>query len=128
MKKSIRVFHWLPRVLCILMILLVSLFAFDSFAPGLSAWQKLGAFFLHLIPSFILTAFLVLAWKWENVGGIIFIVIGLALSPIIFMFNYNRRHSLEQALFSLIITVPFIVAGILFLVSYFKKKKAVSNK
>lgn len=124
MKRSIRVFHWLPRVLCILMILLISMFAFDSFAPGQTIWQQITALFAHLIPSFALIAVLVIAWNWEYFGGILFIIIGLVLSPIIFMFNYNRTHSLETSLFSLVITFPFIVVGILFLVSYFKKKKA----
>lgn len=86
------VFHWLPRIICILAILFVSMFAADAFEPGLTIWQQLGAFVMHLIPSFILIAFLVLAWKWELVGGIVFLVIGLGLSPFVLNLNYNRNH------------------------------------
>jgi hypothetical protein len=124
MKPSIRVFHWLPRIICILAILFVSLFAADAFAPGLTIWQQLGGFFIHLIPSFILLAFLIVAWKWELIGGIIFIVIGLVLSPFVFMLNYNRNHSIGMSLsIILMITIPFVIVGILFIVSHSLKKK-----
>ena len=89
MKKSIKIFYWLPRIICILAILFVSLFAADAFAPGLTIWQQISAFIMHLIPSFVLLAFLIVAWKWEYVGGIIFIIIGLGLSPLVFIHNYK---------------------------------------
>ena len=124
MKKSIKVFHWLPRVICILAILFISLFAADAFEPGHTIWQQLSAFVIHLIPSFILLAFLIVAWKWEFIGGIIFIVIGLGLSPFIFLHNYNMNHSVGMSLgIILAITFPFIVVGILFIISHLMKKK-----
>ena len=124
MKTSIRVFHWLPRIICILAILFISYFAADAFAPGLTIWHQLGSFFIHLIPSFILLAFLIIAWKWERIGGIIFMVIGLVLSPFVFMLNYNRNHSIGLSLsIILMITIPFVLVGILFMVSHSLKKK-----
>ena len=128
MEKSINVFHWLPRILCILAILFVSMFALDAFAPGLTIWQQLGAFFMHLIPSFVLLAFLIIAWKWEFIGGIIFTLIGLIMSPFVFMLNFNRNHfSVMQCLgIILMITFPFIVVGILFLISHYRNKKALT--
>jgi len=126
MKTSVRLFYWLPRILCILAILFISLFAADAFAPGLTIWQQLGAFLIHLIPSFILLVFLFIAWKWELIGGIIFMVIGLAFTPVIFMFNYNRNDSIWLSLVIILtITIPFVVVGILFLVSHRLKKKSL---
>ena len=98
MKTSIKVIHWVPRILCIIAILFISLFAADAFAPELSIWQQLGDFIMHLIPSFILLASLIIAWKWEYVGGIIFIIIGLGFSPVIFMHNYKMNHSIWMSL------------------------------
>ena len=124
MKKSIKIFHWLPRIICILAILFVSLFAADAFVPELTIWQQLVAFIIHLIPSFILLAFLIVAWKWEYIGGIIFIIIGLGLSPFLFVHNYKMNDSIWISLgiiFS--ITIPFVIVGILFIVSHFRKKK-----
>ena len=124
MKKSIRVFHWVPRILCILAILFISMFALDSFTPGQTIWQQLGTFFIHLIPSFILIVLLVVAWKWEYIGGLIFIDIGIGLSPKIFIYNYNMNHSVWMSLgIILAITIPFVVVGGFFIVSHFKKKK-----
>jgi hypothetical protein len=129
MKKSIKVFHWLPRIICILAILFVSLFAADAFAPELTIWQQLGAFIMHLIPSFILLAFLIVAWKWEYIGGIIFIIIGLGLSPLVFIHNYNMNDSIWMSLGVIIlITIPFVIVGILFIVSHFLKKKNLPKR
>jgi hypothetical protein len=125
MKTMDRVLYWLPRIVCMLAILFVSMFAADAFEPGKSLGQQFGDFFMHLIPSFVLLAFLVIAWKWELVGGAIFILAGVVMTPFIFFLNYNRNHfSVGQSLgVILMITFPFIVAGGLFLVSYFRRKK-----
>jgi hypothetical protein len=112
-----------------LAILFVSLFALDAFAPGLTIWQQLGNFFMHLIPSFILAGFLIVAWKWEFIGGIIFMAIGVGLSPFVFMLNYKRNQfSIGASLgVILMITFPFVVVGILFIVSHYRKKREFSK-
>ena len=128
MKTSIKIFHWTPRIICILAILFISMFAADSFAPELTFWQQIGGFIMHLIPSFILIALLIVAWKWEYIGGIIFIVIALGLSPFVFMLNYNRNHSVGMSLgIILAITFPFVVVGALFIISHYLKKKESSK-
>lgn len=125
MKTFIKILHWTPRIICILAILFISMFAADSFAPELTFWQQIGGFIIHLIPSFILIALLIVAWKWEYIGGIIFIVIALGMSPFVFMLNYQRNHfSIGASLgIILMITFPFVVVGILFIISHFMKKK-----
>ena len=128
MKESIKVFHWLPRIICMLAILFISLFAADAFKPGLTIWQQLGAFIIHLIPSFILFAILLVAWKWEYVGGIIFIIIGLGLTPLVFKHNYKMNHSIwMSAGIIMVITIPFAIVGVLFIVSHFSRKKDNQN-
>ena len=123
MKTSIKVLHWLPRIMCILAILFVSLFALDAFSPELTFWQQIGAFLIHLIPSFILLALLLVTWKWELIGGIIFTVLGLGLSPIVFMHNFKMNNSVWMSLgIILCITIPFAIVGILFIVSHYRKK------
>jgi hypothetical protein len=122
MEKSIRLYHWLPRVLCILAILFVSLFALDAFEPGVPIGDQLKGFLIHLIPTFILIVMLLLAWKWELTGGILFVLIGLIMSPVIFMGNYRVNGSIWMSLVIILtITIPFIAVGILFMVSHRKK-------
>ena len=116
--------YWLPRILCILAILFVSMFALDSFDPKLTIWQQIAGFLTHLIPSFILTLFLMIAWKWELAGGIIFALIGIGFSPFIYIHNYNMNHSVGMSLMViLMITFPFFVVGGLFITSYWLRKK-----
>ena len=123
MKNSKTLFHWLPRIICILAILFISMFAVDAFEPGHTLWQQLGAFIMHLIPSFILLGILILAWNKELIGGITFIIIGLVLTPFIFNMNYKMNESIWMSLgIILTITFPFILVGILFIISHRLKK------
>jgi hypothetical protein len=109
-------------------ILFISLFALDAFAPGLTIWQQLADFSMHLVPSFILLACLVLAWKKELIGGILIALIALAFSPFIFQMNYHRTQSVSVSLvIILMITFPFVIVGALFILSHFMKKKNLQN-
>ena len=123
MKNSKTFFHWLPRIICILAILFISMFAADAFEPGLTIWQQLGAFIMHLIPSLILLGILIFAWYKEFIGGTIFITIGLVLTPFVFNMNYKMNESIWMSLgIIMTITFPFILVGILFIVSHKLKK------
>lgn len=125
MKTLVPFYHWLPRILCILSILFISMFALDAFAQDLTLVQQITDFLLHLIPSFVLLGILIVAWKWENIGGILFILLGLGFSPFIFSINYQRTHfSFWPAIIDvLIINIPFIIVGILFLISHKMRRK-----
>jgi len=116
--------YWSPRILCILAILFISMFAADAFSHGLSLGQQLLAFFMHMIPSFILTIFLIIAWKYEFSGGIIFILTGLGLSPWVFMHNYAMNHSIAMSLGIIaVINLPFVLTGVLFIINHYMKHR-----
>jgi hypothetical protein len=125
MSGIIKVLYWLPRIICILAIIFISIFAADAFEPGKSMGQQLIAFLIHLIPSFVLLLLLLLAWKKELIGGIIFTVIGIVMTPVIFLHNYNVNHFLVAQCIGIVlmITFPFILCGILFFTNYFIKRK-----
>lgn len=123
---KIRFFHWAPRILCIAAILFTSLFAFDSFEEGLSVKEQILGFLMHLLPQFALVILLIVAWKYELVGGIIFSMIGLVLSVFIFLHNYGISGNEWWAISTVaLITFPFLIVGILFILSFkFKKEKS----
>jgi cytochrome b561 len=126
MKASVRFLYWLPRIICILAILFVSMFALDSFAPELTLWQQIGGFLIHLIPSFVLITILIIAWKREMIGGYIFMLLGIVLSPLLFMWNYKMNHSIGMSLGIIAaITMPFIIIGILFIASHRVRRRNV---
>lgn len=119
------VWYWAPRVLCILAIAFFSLFALDSFDPELSLVQQVVGFVIHMIPSAVLALLLWMAWKRELAGGIIFILISLLLTPVVFIGNYNNNHSLWiSTTIVLMVTFPFFVVGVLFLLSRRAKLRA----
>ncbi|MBK8046515.1 MAG: hypothetical protein IPK16_04895 [Anaerolineales bacterium] len=67
-----RALHWAPRVLSILFIAFISLFALDVFGAGYSPWETLVALTMHLIPTFLLIVVVVAAWRWPWVGALAF--------------------------------------------------------
>jgi uncharacterized membrane protein YccC len=101
-----KLLYWLPRVLSILFIVFVSLFALDVFGEP----QWFLVLLMHLIPSFILIILTVVAWKFEMIGGIIFVVAG-------FLFLISSRFE------SLVISIPVIIIGLLFLMGSKKSFK-----
>lgn len=128
MKNSAKIFYWLPRILCIAAILFISLFALDAFSPGLTIWQQIGAFLIHLIPSFTLLVLLAIAWKWEYLGGIIFMILGIGFTPFIFLHNFRMNNSVWMSLgIIMLITIPFVLVGIFFLVDHYKSQKIYKN-
>ena len=71
------VLFWAPRALSTLFILFVSMFALDVFQEGHGFWQTLAALAIHLIPSFLMLATLLIAWRHEWVGAALFAVFGV---------------------------------------------------
>lgn len=95
-----KILYWLPRILAILFILFISMFALDVLGEP----QWFLALLIHLIPSYILIALTILSWKFPLPGGLAFIALGILL---LVLSHFEP----------LIISIPVIVIGALFLVS-----------
>jgi hypothetical protein len=101
-------------------------FALDAFEPGQTIWQQLLAFIIHLIPSIILIALLIVAWKWEKTGGIILSIVGLVIGFFLFRGNYRHNHSLWSSIsIVMALAFPFFLSGILFILSNYLKNKDI---
>ena len=105
--------HWFPRVLAVVFILFLSMFALDSFQGEQSFWMKLGAFLIHLIPSVLVLVTAIVAWKHERTGGILFI--GLSV-----LFVLISRAEVTTLL---LIPGPLILIGILFILDSLLERK-----
>src|SRR3989338_2447192 len=78
MKRKISKFvYWTPRILSIIFIFLLALLSLDVFSENLSFWEIVVGLLMHNIPVFILLIALLIAWKYEWVGGVIFILAGI---------------------------------------------------
>ncbi len=95
-----KILLWSPRFLAILFNGFLGIFALDVFSEP----QWILALFMHLIPNFVLAILTIIAWKYQKIGGFLFLIAGFIMT--IFF------HSIWIAL-------PAFVIGILFLISGF---------
>jgi len=70
-----RLIYWSPRIAGILIIFFVSLFALDVFEAGLSIWEMLGGFAMHMLPSIAMMVALAVAWRREWLGFWLFLAV-----------------------------------------------------
>jgi len=110
-----KILLWTPRVLAILAILFMMMFSMDCFDGNYSLREQLVCFVMHNIPAYILLLALIIAWKWELAGGILFLLAALAGSIYFSAFSGNPGV--------LIILFPFVITGILFILHYVLYKK-----
>lgn len=124
MRKKHPVIFWSPRILAIIFILFLSLFSLDIFDGNYGFWGTIVGLFMHNIPSLILLVILLISWKYEIVGGIAFILAGLLYIVSLAMRIFpNPPFEWEHLFWSLQISGPAFLVGILFLIGWFKKKK-----
>jgi hypothetical protein len=115
MKQSTKkILYWSPRILCILFALFTSIFAFDVFEGQHPFGEILLALFMHLIPTFFIIFILILAWRWEWIGGIAFIL--LSISYVVWVWG---RFPL---LVYIVICGPMLIISILFFISWNLRK------
>jgi len=120
MKTTIqKAIFWTPRILCIAFILFLALFALDVFEYNRGFWDTALALLMHLIPNFFLTLILILSWKWEWIGGILFNAAG------VFYLVAVRHQDIYAYIF---ISGPAFLIGILFLAGWFAKKRISTEK
>jgi hypothetical protein len=114
-----RALFWAPRVLSIVFIAFLSIFALDVFDGRHSIWQMILAFLIHQIPVFVLIAALILAWRWEWIGAVLYGIAGLLY--IVWVITMSRPiPPAMKFLWALTIAVPaFAIAG-LFLANWLK--------
>jgi hypothetical protein len=98
--------YWLPRILGILFALFISIFALDAFCEGIPPLEAVIGFLIHLIPTYVKIAVLLIARKWGMVGGILFILAGVSYMVLM--------RNLQWAAFLLIGGAPILI-GILFI-------------
>ena len=116
--------YWTPRILSILFILFLALFSLDVFDEGLGFWGTVVGLLMHNIPSFVLLAVTLVAWKREIVGAVAFFLAGLAYIALVMVrpdFEWYRIAWIVQ------ISGPAFLIGFLYWLNW-KRKKAKNVK
>jgi len=117
MKKPGRgVWFWAPRILTILFALFSSVFALDVFGQKKAFLETLAALVLHLVPTFLVVVLLVLAWRWELIGVVVFA--GLAIAYVGLL--WGRFPWVTYAA----ISGPLLLVSVLFLLSWRQRVRA----
>jgi hypothetical protein len=109
-KTTKRVLFWTPRIVCILFAIFISLFAVDVFSAGYSLPKTILALLMHLIPTGLIVIVLIISWRWEWVGGIVFI----ALAAFYLAWQWGRFPWITY----LTISGPLFLVGVLFLINW----------
>ncbi len=107
--------YWSPRILSILFVMFLSVFALDVFSEY-QGWAVLPALFMHLLIPLALLIAVIAAWKWDLVGAVVFILFALYY---VWTVGLHRDWSVYA-----VISGPAIVTGILFLLNWLQKRKA----
>ncbi len=97
--------------------LFISIFAADVFVGGRGFWQTALALLLHLIPTFLVIAVLVVSWRREWIGGVLFI----ALAALWVIWASNKPFFGWVPL--LLIAGPLVLTGVLFLLNWRYRKE-----
>jgi len=112
-----RIVFWLPRVLAIAFALFVSLFALDVFSEQSGFWNTALALIMHLVPTALVVAALVFAWRWEWIGAVLFGGLG-------FLYALTARDHPDWIL---LISGPLFVIALLFLMNWVKRSELRSG-
>lgn len=115
---SRRAFFWAPRAMSIVFIAFLSMFALDVFGEGYGFWKTLLALTIHLIPSFVLIAALVLAWRWEWIGAALYAAAGTLY---VFWALQRPIPPAVKLLWVLMIAGPAFLVAALFLANWMKR-------
>ena len=99
-------FYWSPRVLGILFAAFISIFALDAVQPDQGFWLSLAGLFVHLVPTILVLLTLLVAWRWEWTGALLFI----ALSPFYLLWSWGQFGWPTYA----VIAGPPLCIGLLF--------------
>jgi hypothetical protein len=110
-----RLLFWTPRGLCILFALFISLLALDVFAEGYGFWEALVALMIHLIPTWVIVAVLVISWRREWIGAALFGALGLLYIVVFWEPSGWPAY--------LMISGPLFLIGGLFLVNWRYRKE-----
>jgi len=69
------------------------------------------------------TVGVLIAWRWEMIGGAIAVVSAVAISGLVYL--GSARAAFPAALMA---SVPYFVAGVLFLACYWRTRRAHSQR
>ena len=101
--------YWSPRILSILFIIFLSVFALDVFG-AYSGWDLAVALFMHLLIPIALLIALIFAWRFDIVGIAAFLAFA---AYYVYEAGWNRDWTVYA-----VIVAPALIISLLFWLSW----------
>lgn len=113
-----KLIYWLPRILSLLFVAFLSIFALDVF-DEYQGLEVIVALLIHLIPSFVLLIVIAIAWKRELVGTVVFFVGAIYF---VWLMGFDQYWATY-------LTIPGmgVLLAILYALSWKQKKRLTEN-
>ena len=104
---------WILRVLLIIMTIFIAILSFDGVDFNQSFWDTFLVILERFIPTIALIVILIVAWKRENIGGVLLMLSSIGF--IIFLY-----YKIDDFMIGTYISVgiPFLI-GALFVVNHY---------
>jgi len=100
--------YWSPRICSIVLVAFMSLFALDVFEEGYSPGEMLLAFLMHMLPMIALAIVLVIAWRREWIGAVIFGLAGVMISVL------TLSRGIQGVATILVLGAPLVMIALLY--------------
>ena len=104
MKETSSFALWCARILGIGICAFLALFALDGWDSSKPATARAGEILIHLLPSLLVLALLVLSWRRQWIGGVAFVGLAIAYAVMV-------RFRLDWIA---VISGPLLLVGMLF--------------
>lgn len=115
--------YWTPRIISVLFLLFLAMFSLDVFGQGYTTPQLLLALFMHNIPVIVLAILLAIAWKYEIVGAIAFILGGLLYIATLVVQAIRNQFEWYMVSWAVQLAGIAFFIGILFFIGWKRKRK-----
>jgi hypothetical protein len=117
----------IPKIAGMLFVAFLALFSLDVISPESSIGQILLGLLIHNIPVFILLATLLIAWRHEIVGAVVFALAGILYILLILFNAINHQFAWYMVSWCFSIAGPAFVVSYLYFYCWKNKKPRVSD-
>jgi len=108
-----KLLYWSPRLLSLLFVGFLSLFALDVFGEY-EGWSLILALFMHLLPSLALLVVIIIAWRYDLVGAAAFLAFA---AWYVWTVGFDRPWSWYAA-----VAGPAIIVGALYSLNWMRTR------
>lgn len=112
------ILFWMPRGLAILFAGFIGMFALDAFSEGHGFWSTMLAFAMHLVPMLILICVIVVSWRREWIGAVVYFVLA-----VLYWLNFSAKPT-----WILTIAGPLLLLAALYLLGWYYRNEVRTLK